>query len=84
MDVIKLDMKFIESVRENEKGLRLIKLIMDVADSLSAPVVAEGVETAEECEMLRQVGCSVVQGYYFSRPVSAEEFVSNFKEAVKC
>ena len=84
VDVIKLDMKFIESVRENEKGLRLIKLIMDVADSLSAPVVAEGVETAEECEMLRQVGCSVVQGYYFSRPVSAEEFVSNFKEAVKC
>ncbi len=37
-------------------------------------MVAEGVETAEQCEMLRQAGCSLVQGYYFSRPVPPAEF----------
>ena len=80
VDVIKMDMKFIANVREDRKSVRLIELIMDVAGYLSAPVVAEGVETAEECELLRGVGCDIVQGYYFSKPVPAEEFKRFFKE----
>lgn len=75
IDVLKMDMKFIQNVKKgNEKDFRLIELILDIADYLHVPVVAEGVETAEQCEMLRQAGCSLVQGYYFSRPVPPAEF----------
>ena len=75
IDVLKMDMKFIQNVKKgNEKDFRLIELILDIADYLHVPVVAEGVETAEQCQMLRQAGCSLVQGYYFSRPVPPAEF----------
>ena len=79
IDVLKLDMKFIQGVNKSNDGMRLIKLIMDIAEYLNVPVVAEGVETREQCLMLKDVGCHIIQGYYFSRPQSPEEFVDNFK-----
>ena len=75
IDVLKMDMKFIQNVKKgNEKDFKLIELVLDIAEFLHVPVVAEGVETAEQCEMLRQAGCSLVQGYYFSRPIPPAEF----------
>ena len=52
----------------------MVELILDIAGFLNVPVVAEGVETLEQVEMLREAGCQLVQGYYFSRPLPAEEF----------
>lgn len=74
IDVLKMDMKFIQNVREGNKNFRMIELVLDIANYLSVPVVAEGVETEEQCRLLKQAGCSVIQGYYFSKPVPAEEF----------
>lgn len=48
--------------------------VLDIANYFSVPVVAEGVETKEECELLRKAGCDIIQGYYFSKPVPPEEF----------
>ena len=54
----------------------LVTLILDIAKQLNIPVVAEGVETKAQLDMLKKKGCAVAQGYYFSRPLSAAEFES--------
>ena len=52
----------------------MIALILGIAGNLKIPVVAEGVETKEQLELLRKLGCPLVQGFYFSRPLPAREF----------
>ena len=74
IDALKLDMKFIRDAFRDGKDTRLIELIIDIADYLNVPVIAEGVETEEQLNALRAMGCEIVQGYYFSRPVPAVEF----------
>lgn len=74
IDVLKMDMKFIRDIENNDTDLRLVKLILDMARYLNLVVIAEGVETEGQLDLLRDAGCDVVQGFYFSRPVSSEEF----------
>ena len=74
IDVLKMDMRFIQNVREDVREFRLVELILDIARYMDVPVVAEGVETAEQLALLRKAGCELVQGYYFSKPVLPEEF----------
>ena len=74
IDVLKMDMKFIRNIETNSTDMRLVRLILDIAKSLGLKVVAEGVETAGQLNLLREAGCDIVQGYYFSRPVPAEDF----------
>lgn len=62
------------NIENSETDLRLVKLILDIAEYLDLIVVAEGVETEGQLRLLRDAGCDLVQGYYFSRPVPAEEF----------
>lgn len=74
LDALKLDMSFVRNAFGETKDLRIIELIIDIADYLDVPVVAEGVETEEQYLTLREMGCDLVQGYYFSKPVPPEEF----------
>ncbi len=74
IDVLKMDMKFVRNIDHSEKDYRLVQVVLDIARYLKVPVVAEGVETERQCQMLRDAGCKLVQGYYFSRPVPPEEF----------
>ncbi len=74
IDALKMDMKFIRNLEHSEKDLRLVEVVLDIAKYLEVPVVAEGVETQRQYELLREAGCQLVQGYYFSRPVPPEEF----------
>ena len=74
IDVLKMDMRFVRNIEVSETGFRLVKLIVDIAKFLNLHVVAEGVETAGQLELLKGLGCDLVQGYYFSRPVPPEEF----------
>ncbi len=73
-DVLKLDMQFIRRMMLSEKNMKLVRLIMDIAESLDVPVIAEGVEKEEQLEALKDMGCDIVQGYYFSPPLPAERF----------
>ncbi|MBQ7588574.1 MAG: EAL domain-containing protein [Lachnospiraceae bacterium] len=75
IDVIKIDMKFIRNMRKDDKSLRMVKLIIDIAGFLNVPVVAEGVEDEVQLTILKKMGCDLIQGFYFSRPVPPEEFV---------
>ena len=74
IDVLKMDMKFVRHIEENETDMRLVKLILDIAQYLKLKVVAEGVETEGQLSLLRDAGCDLVQGFYFSRPLPPEEF----------
>ena len=74
IDVLKMDIAFIRNIERNEKDLRLVELIVDIARYLKVPVVAEGVETENQLKLLKAAGCNLVQGYYLSRPLPAEEF----------
>lgn len=74
IDVLKMDMKFIRNIERSETDRKLVKLILDIAGYLGVPVVAEGVENDLQLSILKEAGCDLVQGYYFSRPVPAEEF----------
>ena len=74
IDVLKLDMGFVRKMEENDKNLKLVEIILDIAKFLDVPVVAEGVETKAQLDMLKCMGCQIIQGYYFSKPVPADEF----------
>ena len=74
IDVLKIDMQFIRRMLLDDKNLKLVRLVMDIAEFLDVPVVAEGVEEEEQLNVLRQMGCDIVQGYYFSPPLPAERF----------
>ena len=74
IDALKLDMQFIRSAFQKERDTRMIEVIIDIANYLGVPVIAEGVETQEQLLALKAMGCHIVQGYYFSRPVPATEY----------
>jgi diguanylate cyclase (GGDEF)-like protein len=74
IDALKLDMKFIRNICTDQKCYRLVGIMIDIARLLEVPVIAEGVETKEQMEKLRAIGCDIIQGYYFSKPLPAEEF----------
>ena len=74
IDALKLDMRFIRDAFKKGGNTHMLEIILDIADYLSVPVIAEGVETEEQLDALRTMGCDLVQGYFFSKPVSAAEF----------
>lgn len=74
IDALKLDMQFIRNAFAQRRDTRMLEVIIELAGSLAVPVIAEGVETAEQLGALRAMGCDIVQGYYFSKPVPAGEF----------
>ena len=78
VDVLKLDRAFVRNIEHSEKDLQLVGLILDIAKKLKIPAVAEGVENEEQLKLLKGLGCSIVQGYYFSRPLQALDFESSF------
>lgn len=80
VDVLKMDMKFFEKSAEENRSEKIVRSVIRLANELGMPVVAEGVETEEDLEMLKRVGCQIVQGYYYSKPLSIddyEEFLKN-------
>jgi diguanylate cyclase (GGDEF)-like protein/PAS domain S-box-containing protein len=71
-DTLKIDRSFIREITEKKASAEIVRAILDLAHSLNLQVVAEGIETAEQATQLRSLGCRLGQGYYFSRPMTAE------------
>ena len=78
IDALKMDMKFIRNMQKDEKSMKLVELVLDIAKFLQVPVIAEGVETEEQLMLLKERGCDIIQGYYFSKPVPPDEFTKFF------
>lgn len=74
-DVLKLDRSFlVEDEEKSRRNDKLIKRIVALASDFQATVLCEGVETEEQCQRMKEQGCQVAQGYYFSRPLPASAF----------
>ena len=74
IDVLKLDMRFIRNLHNSDRNARMVELMLDIARRLEVIAVAEGVETQEQMEDLKRMGCQRIQGYLFSGPVPPEVF----------
>ena len=74
VDVLKMDRAFVSNIETEEKDRQLVELILSLARKLKIPVVAEGVETEAQLKLLKELGCPLVQGYYFSKPLPADVF----------
>ena len=74
IDVLKLDMKFIQTEITRPTGQGILRFIVDLARWMKLSVVAEGVETQEQLERLQNDGCDYAQGYYFAKPMPVAEF----------
>lgn len=70
---LKIDQSFVRELEMDSAGKAIVKSIIDLALNLNLKVIAEGVETKEEFDMLVQMGCHEIQGYYFSRPVDPKK-----------
>ena len=80
VDILKMDRNFVRNIDHDEKDAQLVALILEISKKLDIPVVAEGVETEAQLQMLRKLGCELAQGYYFSKPLSAAEFEAIIKK----
>jgi EAL domain-containing protein (putative c-di-GMP-specific phosphodiesterase class I) len=70
---LKIDRSFIKDITSDATDRAIVRSTIDLAHSLGLEVVAEGVEDAEGLELLRQLDCDQIQGYYFSKPLSTPE-----------
>jgi len=74
-DVLKIDQSFVHGLPENEADCKLVKATIAMAHSLGLHVIAEGVETKPQLNLLARLGCDFAQGYYFSKPKPKEEVI---------
>ena len=72
VDVLKLDRSFLPSITDDQQARALVSLVLGLAELLGMDVVAEGVESQEQRDVLLDLGCRRAQGYFFSRPTSAK------------
>lgn len=74
LDVLKVDRRFIDRITDNEDDRQISKAIIELGHTLRFDVLAEGVETAEQLALLKDMACDYYQGYYYSKPLPAEAF----------
>ena len=74
-DILKIDMSLVRQIETNPKSRSILKSIIAMAHELGMQLVAEGAETEEQVAFLRENKCDYIQGYYYSKPLSEEEFI---------
>ena len=84
VDKIKIDISFVKGININHKDEAIIKVIIALAKNLELKVIAEGVETKEQLEFLRDQMCDEIQGYYYYKPMSASQIEELMKKTYNC
>jgi hypothetical protein len=74
-DTVKIDQSFVRGIPGSSDDIAIVEAIIAMAHSLQLKVVAEGVETEDQLNMLRKLGCDTIQGYFFSKPIPSNEVV---------
>ena len=82
-DLLKIDMQFIRQMDESEKAKIILTEIVKMAMSIGMETVAEGVETKEQAEFLRDIGCTMLQGFYFCKPIPFEEILEKYEKGMQ-
>ena len=78
IDVLKIDKSFLKDLLQKKRDQIILESVIDMAHKLKIKTVMEGVETKEEVEYLREIGCDILQGYYFSKPIPVNEFEEKY------
>ncbi len=78
VDVLKMDMAFLRRSKDENRANTILTYILQMARALHLPVITEGVETKEQVEFLKKLGCDMYQGYYFSKPISVQDFEDKY------
>jgi EAL domain-containing protein (putative c-di-GMP-specific phosphodiesterase class I) len=73
VDILKIDRSFVEALDRDDQAVALAKSIVGISEALRLDVIAEGMETRAQVDVLYKIGCHVMQGFYFSRPKPADE-----------
>ncbi len=82
-DLIKFDMSFMKKLDEGESGKILLTELMKLATALGLDTVCEGVETGEQVRFLQEIGCSKLQGYYYTKPISLENLLERYEKGIQ-
>ena len=77
-DILKIDIDFLRKAENEERGRIILSSMIEMAKNLNMQVLTEGVEEREQVELLRELGCNVFQGFYFSKPLSPEEYSARY------
>lgn len=72
LDILKIDRSFVENIDKTKEAVSIIRTIIELGEQLGMEIVAEGVETHEQLERLRDLGCNNIQGFYFAKPMTAD------------
>lgn len=75
LNILKIDQSFVKGLPDDKDSLAIIPAIISIAKSLGYSVTAEGIETLDQAQILKQLNCDTLQGYYFSKPVIADELM---------
>ncbi len=78
VDILKIDMAFLQKNQDTDRGKKILQMVIDLSTQLGMPVISEGVETPEQLHFLADMGCNMFQGYYFARPMAAEQFEEKY------
>ena len=81
VDTLKIDKSFIDNICQDKGDLAIVRSTITLAHNLGLTVVAEGVEEADQLSILKELDCDEIQGYYFSKPIPAEEFEQLLKQS---
>lgn len=79
IDILKVDGSFIQDIHSNEESKAIVNAIIALANAIGLKVVAEGIELEEHIEELKNGGCLLGQGFYFSKPMKSEAFENYLK-----
>ncbi len=78
-DLIKFDMKFLRNLNQSPKNIVIITELMQMVNKLGISTVTEGVETIEQIDFLKEIGCDMLQGYYYNKPCTNETVLERYK-----
>ncbi len=79
VDVLKFDLHFLRNSNDIERSRKIIKSLMILSHELDMPAISEGVETKEQVEFLKGIGCNLFQGYYFAKPMDVKTFEEKYR-----
>ena len=82
IDILKIDKAFLKNIIDDSRARSMLKMVISIAKAMKMPVIAEGVEEKAEVDILKEMGCDVIQGFYFSKPLPAEDMGKMIEEKI--
>lgn len=81
IDILKIDKSFFDDILESKRGKIIVETIIEMSHRLNTKVVAEGIEEEEQLKYLKKIGCDMVQGYIYDKPIPINEFENKYLKA---